>query len=155
MKAAELPQNTNCSIWRSLEVLGQKWTLLIVREAFWGRTRYAEFRRIGVPTDVLQARLASLVEEGILERHPYRRPGERTRDEYVLTPAGRDLVPILAALAEWGDEHRPNPRGPASVFVDGTTGRPVALAFTDAVGTPADPSDVKMVRGSGAMAPTP
>ena len=97
-----------CSIARSLEVLGQKWSLLIVREAMWGRTRFAEFRaRLGVAPDVLTDRLGRLVDAGILERRPYREDGEREREEYVLTDAGRALLPVLAAMSAWGDEYRP------------------------------------------------
>ena len=97
-----------CSIARSLEVIGQKWSLLIVREAFRGRTRFADIRtRLGVAPDVLTDRLARLVDAGILERRPYREAGEREREEYVLTDAGRALKPVLASIIEWGDEFRP------------------------------------------------
>ncbi len=82
-----------CSIARSLEVVGQKWSLLILREAFWGRTRFAEFRaRLGVAPDVLTDRLGRLVDAGILQRRPYREDGEREREEYVLTEAGPALL---------------------------------------------------------------
>jgi DNA-binding HxlR family transcriptional regulator len=127
----DLPRNKTCSIARSLDVLGQKWNLLILRDAFLGRRRFAEFQQNGAPTDVLAKRLNTLVEEGLLRRRPYREQGERARDEYVLTEAGRDLLPILAALMVWGDEHRPTGLGPATLCVDETTGRPVQLAFTD------------------------
>jgi DNA-binding HxlR family transcriptional regulator len=134
MKAMSLPANSRCSIARSLEVLGQRWSLLIVREAMWGRSRFAEFRSIGVPSDVLATRLVELVDAGVLERRPYREPGERTRDEYVLTPAGRDLVPVLAALVAWGDAHRPTDDTPTAVYTDTGTGRDVRLAFVDDAG---------------------
>jgi DNA-binding HxlR family transcriptional regulator len=153
MKAVDLPQNKYCSIARSLEVLGLKWNLLIMREAFFGHRRYAEFRKIGVPTDVLATRLASLVEEGLLERRPYREPGERVRDEYLLTDAGRDLLPILAAFTSWGDEHLPTGRGPASLFIDEATGQPVTLSFSDRNGAAIDPTCVRMVCGPGAAQP--
>ncbi|MFC4036117.1 winged helix-turn-helix transcriptional regulator [Streptomyces polygonati] len=150
MKAMELTANRYCSIAHSLETLGQKWSLLIMREAMWGRTRFAEFRAIGAPTDILTARLDSLVEEGLLERRPYRDPGARARDEYVLTEAGRDLLPVLAAFVDWGDQYRPMERGPAAVFVDESTGRPVTLSFADESGAVIERGRVRMVPGPGA-----
>ncbi|MFI5613166.1 winged helix-turn-helix transcriptional regulator [Amycolatopsis sp. NPDC051903] len=149
MKAMELPANNRCSIARSLEVLGQKWSLLIVREAFRGRTRFAEFQKIGVPTDLLASRLEALVDAGVLTRRPYQQPGQRTRVEYVLTPVGEDLLPVLAALSEWGDEHLPTGHEPSTVYVDTTDERPVHLAFVDADGTVVDPENVAYRRGPG------
>ncbi|MFJ7217398.1 winged helix-turn-helix transcriptional regulator [Amycolatopsis sp. NPDC098790] len=139
-----LPRNKTCSIARSLEVLGQKWNLLILREVFLGRTRFAEFREIGVPTDVLTKRLKTLVDDGLLQRRPYQQAGERARDEYILTSAGRDLLPILAALMTWGDVHRPTGSGPATLCVDQETDRPVHLAFTDGETLISDPAQVHM-----------
>ena len=140
-----------CSIARSLEVLGQKWSLLIVREAFWGRTRFAEFReRLGVAADVLTDRLGRLVDAGILERRPYRAAGEREREEYVLTDAGRALLPVLAALNAWGDEFRPSGFGPAAVYTDRASGAPVRVAFLDADGVEHDTAEVTVERGPGA-----
>ncbi|WP_093867797.1 helix-turn-helix domain-containing protein [Streptomyces sp. KS_5] len=150
----EIPENKYCSIARSLEVVGQKWNLLILRQALWGHTRFAQFRKIGVPSDVLTARLASLVEDGLLERRPYREPGERVRDEYLLTDAGRDLLPVLAAFAAWGDKHRPTGLGPAAVFVDETTNRPVTLAFVHKDRSLADSAEVRMTPGPGITQPS-
>ena len=110
---AKVP-DTTCSIERSLGVLGERWTFLILREAFLGATRFVEFRdRLGVAPDVLTDRLATLVEYGVLEREPYREPGARSRFAYRLTPAGRELQVVLAALQQWGDEHLPRPEGPS------------------------------------------
>jgi DNA-binding HxlR family transcriptional regulator len=140
-----------CSIARSLEVLGQKWSLLIVREAMWGRTRFAEFRsRLGIAPDVLTDRLGRLVDGGILERRPYRDEGEREREEYVLTDAGRALLPVLAAMSAWGDEHRPSGFGPAALYTDRESGAPLRVAFVDADGVERDPAGVAVVRGPGA-----
>jgi DNA-binding HxlR family transcriptional regulator len=140
-------QELRCSIARTLEVLGEKWTLLVVREAAWGRTRFSEFRQaLGVAPDVLADRLATLVDAGVLERRPYRVEGGRQREEYVLTPAGEDLRIVLGALNTWGDEHRPAPTGRASTFVEASTGDPVTLSFVAADGRRLQPADVAAVR---------
>lgn len=154
-----LESNARCSVARSLEVLGEKWTLLVVREALLGRTRFAEFRaRLGVAPDVLADRLAKLVDAGVLARQPYRDAGEREREEYVLTESGRALVPVLAALVEWGDAYRPSGFGPATLLTGaGDAGRgggaapAVRLAFVDAEGREVDASDVTLTRGPGAL----
>ena len=146
-------EDTRCSIARSLEVLGQKWTLLIVREAMWGRTRYAEFRsRLGIAPDVLSDRLSTLVEHGILERRAYRPDGEREREEYILTPAGRDLLPVLTALLAWGDGHRPTGYGSAALAVEAKTGRPLRMAYLGDDGVEVPLPEVAVVRGPGAAA---
>jgi DNA-binding HxlR family transcriptional regulator len=120
-----------CPIARSLTVLGQKWSLLLLREAFLGRTKFSEFQRIGVPTATLGARLEALVDAGLLERTAYRPEGERPRDEYVLTPAGRDVLPVLAALIEWGETHLPPADGGLSYALASSDGRPVSLELVD------------------------
>ena len=141
-----------CSIARSLEVVGQKWSLLILREAFWGRTRFAEFRsRLGVAPDVLTDRLGRLVDAGILERRPYREDGEREREEYVLTEAGRALLPVLASMSAWGDVYQPSGFGPAALYADRESGAPLRLAFVDADGVERDLAQVEVIRGPGAF----
>ena len=136
--------NARCSIARSLEVLGDKWTPLILRESFRGSTRFSDFRdALGIARDVLAARLATLVEYGVMEKRTYREEGAREREEYVLTPAGHDLRLLLAAFTEWGDVHRPTDHGPTAAFVEVGTGRPVHLAFVDDAG--AVVSDVESV----------
>ena len=151
MERALDPGAERCSIARSLEVLGQKWSLLIVREAMWGRTRFADFRaRLGVAPDVLTDRLGRLVDAGILERRPYREDGEREREEYVLTDAGRALLPVLAAMSAWGDEYRPSGFGPAALYADRESGTPLRIAFVDADGVERDSAEVEVVRGPGA-----
>jgi DNA-binding HxlR family transcriptional regulator len=140
-----------CSIARSLEVLGHKWSLLIVREAtLRGRTRFADFRAaLGIAPDVLTDRLARLVDAGILGRRPYREEGERERVEYVLTDTGAALLPVLAAITAWGDEHRPSGFGPAALYLDRRTGEPVRLAFVDPEGREVAPDEVEVVAGPG------
>ena len=151
-----LGKDVRCSIARSLEVLGEKWTLLIVREALWGRTRFSEFRdRLGVAPDVLADRLSTLVEHGVLERRPYRVDGGREREEYVLTPAGRELSYVLGALNSWGDQHRPAPAGPAARYVAATTGEPVELAFVTPDGRRVSAAEVDVVRLAPLRRPAP
>ena len=153
VRALTTQEDTRCSIARSLEILGQKWTLLIVREAMWGRTRYAEFRsRLGIAPDVLSDRLNTLVEHGILQRRAYRADGEREREEYILTPAGRDLLPVLTALLAWGDNHRPTGYGSAALAVEATTGRPLRMAYLADDGVEVPLSEVAVIRGPGAAA---
>lgn len=104
-------QGQRCSIARALEVVGERWSLLVVRDAFFGVRRFSDFtRHLGIPRAVLADRLDRLVEEGVLERVPG--PGRRT--EYALTPKGVELWPVLRALAAWGDEHY-GPAGPRRV----------------------------------------
>jgi DNA-binding HxlR family transcriptional regulator len=104
----------NCSIARTLELIGERWTILIVREAFLGTRRFDDFqRRLGIARNVLQTRLERLVEEEIMRREPYQ---ERPRRyEYRLTSTGVDLWPIVVALLKWGDRHAA-PGGPPMVL---------------------------------------
>jgi DNA-binding HxlR family transcriptional regulator len=97
---------SNCSVAGTLSVVGEKWSLLVLREAFLGVRRFADFQRIlGAPKAVLTDRLATLVGHGVLTRVPYQAEGERQRHEYRLTQKGLDLYPALVALMEWGDRY--------------------------------------------------
>ena len=97
-------QGQNCSIARALEIVGERWTLLIVRDAFLGRRRFDEFQEsLGISRNVLAERLGLLVEEGILDRVRYQERPERF--EYRLTDKGRDLHLALTALRQWGDKY--------------------------------------------------
>jgi len=100
----------DCSIARALEVVGERWTLLIVRDAFYGVRRFNDFLvHLDIPRAMLSDRLSGLIEDGVLERRAD--PGHAGRHLYELTPAGRDLWPVLHALLAWGDQHRhPNSR---------------------------------------------
>ncbi|MBT1598474.1 MULTISPECIES: winged helix-turn-helix transcriptional regulator [Curtobacterium] len=118
-----------CPIARSLDVLGEKWTLMIVRDALGGSTRFSQFQQsLGIPREVLTARLASLVDGGVLERTTYKPEGARAREEYVLTGAGRDLSLVLLALGGWADRHRPSERPSDLRFVDAVSGEAVEAA---------------------------
>ncbi len=97
---------SRCSVAGTLAVVGEKWSLLVLREAFFGVRRFADFQRVlGAPKAVLSDRLATLVEQGVLTRVPYQAEGERQRHEYRLTAKGRDLYPTLVALMQWGDTY--------------------------------------------------
>jgi DNA-binding HxlR family transcriptional regulator len=97
---------SRCSVAGTLSVVGEKWSLLVLREAFFGVRRFADFQRVlGAPRAVLTDRLGTLVEQGILRRVPYQAEGERQRHEYRLTQKGIDLYPTLVALMQWGDRY--------------------------------------------------
>ncbi len=97
---------SRCSVAGTLAVVGEKWSLLVLREAFLGVRRFADFQRqLGAPKAVLTDRLGTLVEQGILRRVPYQAEGERQRHEYRLTTKGLDLYPTLVALMQWGDKY--------------------------------------------------
>jgi DNA-binding HxlR family transcriptional regulator len=103
----------SCSLARTLEVVGERWTLLIVRDLFFGVRRFSDLQRhLDIPRAVLSARIAALVEDGLVERRPYR-PG---RDELLLTERGVELWPAVHALMQWGERHH-SPGGPRRVFV--------------------------------------
>ena len=135
-----------CSIERTLGVLGERWTFLILREAFLGASRFVEFRdRLGVAPDVLTDRLATLVDYGVLEREPYREPGARSRFAYRLTPSGRELQVVLAALQQWGDEHLPRPEGPSMLRRVAGTDCPVHVGYVDPDGREVSPEGFAMI----------
>lgn len=103
----------NCSIARTLDIIGTRSAMFVLREAFFGTRRFDDFvRRAGIGEPAVAARLKEMTAEGLLERAPYRDPGQRTRYEYHLTEKGRDLLPVLLALRTWGDAHAAGPEGP-------------------------------------------
>jgi DNA-binding HxlR family transcriptional regulator len=125
----------NCSIGRTLAVVGEKWTLLVLRELFQGLRRFEDMRvRTGIPRQVLSDRLSRLVDEGLLRRVPYREPGQRERSEYWLTEKGLDLFPALVALLRWGDTYLADPAGPALALHHRDCGAPVHLDLQCAAG---------------------
>ena len=135
-----------CSIARSLGVLGERWTFLILREAFSGATKFAEFRdRLGVAPDVLSDRLSTLVEYGVMERVPYQEPGARPRFAYRLTPAGTDLRVVLSALQQWGDKYLPPEEGPSMLRRIRGTDLPVHVGYVDDQGNEIAQADVAMI----------
>ena len=114
----------NCSLAQTLEIVGERWTLLILRDAFFGAKRFGQFERsLGVSKNILTSRLQRLVEEGILEKRQAR---DGAHAEYVLTAKGLDLQPVLLSMTHWGDKYKPHPEGERLVFVEKDTGRPIA-----------------------------
>ena len=100
-------EDTACPVRSALDVVGTRSAVLLLREAFYGTTRFDDFAaRVRISDAVAAARLRELVEVGVLAKVPYREPGERTRHEYVLTESGRDLAPVVLGLFEWGSKHR-------------------------------------------------
>jgi DNA-binding HxlR family transcriptional regulator len=116
-----------CTIGRAMEILGEKWTVVVLREVFNGIRRFDDMRvRTGVPRQVLANRLATLVEHDVLRRVPYQEPGARVRHEYRLTPKGFDIYPILITMIEWGNRYLAEPQGPPLRFVHRDCGAEVA-----------------------------
>ena len=136
-----------CPIARSLERVGEWWSILILRDAFQGLTQFDQFQKsLGIAPNMLSRRLATLVESGLLERRRY---SERPpRDEYVLTERGRDFRPVLWALLTWGNKHFA-PEGPSVVLVDAETGRLAEPVLVDRV------SGKEMRHGAFRSAPGP
>jgi DNA-binding HxlR family transcriptional regulator len=113
----------DCPIARSLDALGDWWSLLIVRDAMLGKRRFSEFQKsLGVAKNILTVRLRALVDDGILETAPA--SDGSAYQEYVLTPKGRGIFPIMVALRQWSEEFEPDP-AIATLLVDRETGRPV------------------------------
>jgi DNA-binding HxlR family transcriptional regulator len=139
----------NCSVAGALEILGEWWTMLIVRDAFMGVRRFEDFqRRLGIARNVLTTRLQKLVGAGILERRRYQeRP---TRFEYRLTDKGLELYPILVSLMQWGDRWAEGGSGPPVVLVHRICGHPSEPHLVcDHCGEPADPRQMQPVAGPG------
>jgi DNA-binding HxlR family transcriptional regulator len=138
-----------CSAARALELVGERWTLLIVRNAlFAGARRYGDFqKRLGIATNVLKVRLDGLVDAGIMERRNYSRdPGLY---EYLLTDKGRELVPTILALTEWGDRWMA-PGGPPVRYVHSVCGGDISQrTVCDTCGQVHDPAEVQARPGPG------
>ena len=138
-----------CPIARSLERVGEWWSILILRDAFHGMTRFDQFQKsLGIAPNMLTRRLNTLVESGLLERNQYcDRP---PRYEYVLTPRGRDFRPVLWALVAWGNKHFA-PEGESMLFVDAATGERAEPLLIDArSGRPLRGPEFKVVAGPAA-----
>ena len=138
----------NCSVARALEVLGERWTMLVLRDAFQGVTRFELFgRRLKIAPNILTKRLATLVDAGVLERRRYQERPERF--EYLHTPAGKELLPALVDLMRWGDAHLA-PGGPPAVLRHAGCGGELGRgAGCERCGRPVEADDVEWYRGPG------
>lgn len=142
----------NCSIARSLEEVGEWWSLLIVRELTQGKRRFDELQKaLGIARNILTARLERLAELGIVERYPL--PDRANTEGYRLTRKGEDLYPVLVALWQWGDRWLSAKGKPPIALVEHATGRPIELLTVRAKGGKAlSFQDVRFAPGPGATA---
>lgn len=138
-------QATHCSIGRAMEVVGTRSAMLILREAYYGTTRFDDFAtRVGITEAVASARLKDLTAAGLFERRPYKEPGQRTRHEYVLTEMGRDLLPAVLALMQWGDKYLHGGKGGPLDLADAATGEPVHVAVRSESGREVPLGDLRV-----------
>lgn len=144
----------NCSLAQTLSIIGERWTLLILRDAFFGAKRFGQFQRsLGIAKNILSARLNMLVTEGILER---RESSAGAHTEYVLTECGLDLQPVLLSMTHWGDKHRPNAEGDRLTFVERETGKPIRrMGAVSEEGRTLPAREIRAVVGPGIGEQTP
>ncbi|MEM1403423.1 MAG: helix-turn-helix domain-containing protein [Pseudomonadota bacterium] len=138
----------NCSLAQALEAIGERWSLLILREAFYGRTRFSQFlEELGISRNILTSRLYHLVEQGILEK---RMAKETAHTEYVLTEAGRSLRTVIVSLIQWGDEYRPHPDGERLALIDRDSGEPISkMKLLTQSGEEVRPGGIDVIPGPG------
>ncbi|AWS40528.1 helix-turn-helix domain-containing protein [Streptosporangium sp. 'caverna'] len=136
----------NCSIAMAMDLIGTRSTMLILREALYGTTRFDDFARRTKTTEaIVAARLRQLTDIGLFEKQPYREPGKRTRHEYLLTDKGRDLLPAVFALMQWGNKHLQAEDGGPLRLVERGTGEPVVIGPHTASGKNLNPDDLAIV----------
>lgn len=143
-----MPMNVDddCPIARAMAVLGERWSMLILREAMLGRTRFSDFRKeLGIAPDILSNRLSALVAAGVFEVVDYQEPGDRRRQRYELTDAGHDVSTILVALGQWGRRHMPSATDSSNRFVETATRKPVQAVLSRRDGQIVWPTDVVLV----------
>ena len=150
----ELERPPVCSIAAAMDILGERWTFLILREAFYGVRRFSDMQRnLGIARNILSTRLQALVRHGILERRRYH--DEPERYEYRLTAAGRDLYPAIVTIMRWGDRHLAGEHGPP-VLLRHTCGHEAdPVLVCSHCGERMDPHDVPPEPGPGATGREP
>jgi DNA-binding HxlR family transcriptional regulator len=140
----------HCSVAQCLEVIGEWWSMLILRDAFLGVTRFDQFQaRLGISRNILNQRLARLVEAGVLVRVPY--SDHPPRHDYRLTDKGRDLWPVLTAMRQWGDQYAAPDGPPLEVIHKGCGRRSEAVLTCSSCGERIGPRDVRAAPGPGAV----
>lgn len=141
----------NCSVQRTLDVIGDRWSALVLREVFNGVRRFDHIKEhTGISDSVLSDRLRKLQDKGVLVAHEYQEPGSRKRKEYRLTGAGLDLQPVMIAMLRWGDMHGGDPDGPSLVTTHRDCGSPVHAAIVCDDGHAVAQRDVVAEPGPGA-----
>lgn len=137
----------DCSLAQALDIIGERWTLLILRDVFFGIKRFDQLQaNLGIARNILTERLNRLVDEQILEK----RQAEGARFEYCLTEKGLDLQTVLLSITHWGDKHKANPNGPRTTFLEADTGKPIApMAVRSQDGRVLTPRDIRATRGPG------
>jgi len=148
MLQRDYPQQV-CSVARALEIVGERWTLLILRDAVLGLTRFEEFQEsLGIASNTLTNRLRLLCDEGVLERvADPERPG---RPKYVITDKGLELGPAMIVLMKWGDRHYPSPNGPPRLALHAGCGGSIGPDLhCERCGNPVGPADVDLLPGPG------
>jgi DNA-binding HxlR family transcriptional regulator len=144
----------HCSVAQCLEVVGEWWSMLIMRDAFLGVSRFDEFQqRLGISRNILNQRLNHLVEAGVLARVPYSE--HPPRHDYRLTDKGRDLWPVLTAMRQWGDKYAAPEGPPLRVLHKGCGRVSEALLTCSECGEPLGPREVRVEPGPGATGPFP
>ena len=139
-----------CPIEKTMTVAGQKSAMLIMREAYYGTTRFDDFAtRVGITKAATSARLSELVEAGLLTKQPYQDPGQRVRDEYVLTPAGVDFMPVVWAMFEWGRTHLPDSNRLKLTHLDCGADAHVEIVCEEGHSVPLDELGMKLVKRRG------
>ncbi|MEX0603790.1 MAG: helix-turn-helix domain-containing protein [Marinobacter sp.] len=147
--------DSNCSVARALNEVGDWWSLLVVLQAMYGTRRFVDFQQeLGIARNILCDRLARLVDNEVLRKVEVGEHG--SRQEYRLTEKGRDLFPVVIALRQWGDKWNPSPEGAPLNLRDRATGRPITpMAVTDPDGNALTVRDVFMPEASEAVLPYP
>lgn len=143
-------EHMNCSLAQTLEVIGERWTLLILRDAMFGVKKFSKFQEgLGIARNILSTRLNRLVEEGIFEKVTKVEGGH---PEYHLTEKGYALQPILLSMTHWGDEYKPNPSGSRLNFLDRETQQPIRrMAPTSQDGRSLEFHEIISVPGPGLL----
>jgi DNA-binding HxlR family transcriptional regulator len=144
--------NMHCSVAQCLEVVGEWWSLLIVRDSFFGVTRFDDFQeRLGISRNVLNQRLDHLVQAGVLVKVPYRE--HPPRHDYRLTDKGRDLWPVITTMRQWGDKHAAPDGSPLQLIHKDCGEISHALLTCSTCGKTIGPKDVRAISGPGAVEP--
>jgi DNA-binding HxlR family transcriptional regulator len=135
-----------CNLAKSFELIGDRWTLLILRSALYGLRRFDDFKAdLDIPGSVLSNRLAGLVDNGVMEKREYREEGQRARTEYPLTEMGRSLGLPFIAMTAWGDRWLSDGVPPPLMLKSKSTGQALRVALVDERGKPVPSSDVETV----------